>query len=186
MLALCPLIAASDTVVNAIGLGLATIIVSVLVGATLSILTRWLDDTMRIAATLLILAGILAIIERAMLAWFYELREALGVFLPLIVCNIALLRLWQQPLDAHRSIVDALKLGTSIAVVLVLLGIARELVGRGSLLHGAGHAFGAWFAPAELGVFDVDMGFLLAMLPPGAFISLGLLLALRNWALRTK
>jgi Na+-translocating ferredoxin:NAD+ oxidoreductase subunit E len=185
MLALCPLIAASDTVVNAIGLGLASIIASVLVGATLSIVMRWLDDTMRIAATLLILAGILALIERAMLAWFYELRESLGVFLPLIVCNIALIRLWQQPLDARRAIFDALKLGTSIALALLLLGIARELVGRGSLLHGAGHAFGAWFAPAELVVFDVDMGFLLAMLPPGAFISLGLLLALRNWALRT-
>ncbi len=185
MLALCPLIAASDTVVNAIGLGLATIIASVLVGATLSILTRWLDDTMRIAATLLILAGILALIERAMLAWFYELRESLGVFLPLIVCNISLIRLWQQPLDARRAIFDALKLGASIALALLLLGIARELVGRGSLLHGAGHAFGAWFAPAELVVFDVDMGFLLAMLPPGAFISLGLLLALRNWALRS-
>ena len=71
-----------------------------------------------------------------------------------------------------------------IALTLLALGLARELVGRGSLLNGAGALLGSWAQRLELKVFSVDMGFLLAMLPPGAFISLGLLIAARNWLAR--
>ena len=78
----------------------------------------------------------------------------------------------------------AMRLSLAIAAMLLVLGVARELVGRGSVLHDAGLMFGVWARAFETKVFSVDMGFLLGMLPPGAFISLGLLLALLNWLRR--
>jgi electron transport complex protein RnfE len=90
----------------------------------------------------------------------------------------------------HASFVDAvtesLRIAIGIAITLLPLGIARELVGRGSLLHDAHTLLGAWAGSAEVSVFRVDMGFLLAMLPPGAFIAFGVLLAARNWFIHRK
>lgn len=180
MLALCPLLAASDTAVNALGLGIAVILATIIASTLQLALQRWLDDSIRLAATVLVLALIVALIERAMLAWFHQLHGSLGVFLPLIAVNTVLLRNWQDH-DSIEGLANNIKAAVSIAIVLLLLGIARELVGRGSLFHDIDKMFGAWFSSLELVVFRVDMGFLLAMLPPGAFIAFGLLLALRNW-----
>lgn len=183
MLAMCPLLAAGDTAVKAVGIASAVIVVTVLSGAIMQLLSRWLDDTLRTAATLLMLAGIVALIERAMLAWFHPLHDALGVFLPLVAANAALVRAWHEP---ERSPLETFRATSSlslrIALVLLLLGLARELVGHGSLFDDAGLALGAAVASLETLVFRVDMGFLLAMLPPGAFIALGLLFAFYNWA----
>jgi electron transport complex protein RnfE len=83
--------------------------------------------------------------------------------------------------DRAVALRRAVIIGIGIGLTLLVLGVARELVGRGSLLHGAGSMLATWASHLEIRVFRVDMGFLLAMLPPGAFISLGLLIALRNW-----
>jgi electron transport complex protein RnfE len=183
MLAMCPLLAASDTAVKAVGIAICVIIATVLSGAILQLLARWLDDTLRTAATLLTFAGIVALIERAVLAWFHPLHDALGVFLPLVAINAALIRAWHAP---HAAPLETLRATSSmslrIALVLLLLGLARELVGHGTLFDDAGLALGAAVAWLEMLVFRVDMGFLLAMLPPGAFIALGLLFAFYNWA----
>jgi electron transport complex protein RnfE len=180
VVALCPLIAANDTVVSALSLGIATVLVGLLSASVIALLKRWIDEDTQLVAVLLVTAGFVAIVELAMRAWFHVARETVGIFLPLIVCNLALM---QRMRDASGTSGDMLrdiaKLTASVAVVLVVLGVAREIVGRGSLLYNAQALIGS--VAGEISLFRVDMGFLLAMLPPGAFLSLGLLLALRNW-----
>jgi electron transport complex protein RnfE len=102
----------------------------------------------------------------------------MDVFLPLIACNYALLRALDS--QGAASLGDSMRIAATAAAAMLILGVARELVGHGSLMHDAGASVGSWFKPLEWTVFDLDMGFLLAMLPPGAFIAAGLLIALRN------
>ncbi len=100
------------------------------------------------------------------------------MFVPLIVSNLIVIQHLQARHESFgNALAGSLRIATGIAVTLLPLSIARELVGRGSLLHDAGTLLGEWAGWAEMSVFRVDMGFLLAMLPPGAFISFGLLLA---------
>ena len=181
MLALCPLLAVSDTVPNAIATAISLLLVVALSSSMLWLLARFIDRDIRWAAGMLVTALVTAIVERSMSAWFHEIRQSLGVFVPLLVCNVAIVYRFSTARSAGmRLLREALALSLAAAAALVILGIARELVGRGSLFHDASHAFGAWASFAETVVFDVDMGFLLAMLPPGAFFAVGLLLALYN------
>jgi electron transport complex protein RnfE len=121
-------------------------------------------------------------VELLMSAWLSDLRSALNLFLPLIVSNLIIVHhLQERHATRGEALIGSVKIAVGIAVTLLPLSIARELVGRGSLLHDAGKLLGAWAGWSEIGVFRVDMGFMLAMLPPGAFISFGLLLAARNW-----
>lgn len=182
LLALCPLLAVSDTVVNALGLGVAVMIIVPLVTALVAAVRGRLDDELSLATGLLVLAGSIACMELLLRAWFPDLRESLGVFLPLVLANAVIVgHLQMTPAGRREALVLSLRTSGQIAVTLVLLGVLRELVGRGSLLHDAGLMFGSWASALEANVFRVDMGFLLAMLPPGAFISLGLAIAARNW-----
>jgi electron transport complex protein RnfE len=177
--ALCPLLATSDMLVNALSIGAATILVALVSSSILAVLVRWLDDDTHLIACLLVTATVLAIVELAMRAWFHVARESLGVFLSLIVANLAIVHHMRAREPAARIIARVFKLTLTITLVLVILGVAREIVGRGSILHEAQALIGS--LADEITLFRVDMGFLLAMLPPGAFLSLGLLLALRNW-----
>jgi Na+-translocating ferredoxin:NAD+ oxidoreductase subunit E len=184
LLALCPALAVSDTIVNAFGLGLAILIIVptcfALAGTARLVIGRRLSEDAVLAVNVLLFAAVIACAQLLMRAWFHDLRQALGIFLPLILANLPVL----QALQATRSltaVARAFKISIYIASTLLILGIARELVGRGSLLHDAAHLLGQWADGLEMNVFRVDMGFLLAMLPPGAFIALGLLIAARNW-----
>jgi Na+-translocating ferredoxin:NAD+ oxidoreductase subunit E len=182
LLALCPLLAVSDTVVNALGLGVAVMVLAPLATALVAAVRNWLDDEISLAASLLILAGSIACMELLLRAWFPDLRASLGLFLPLVLANVIIANHLHVASGRRRAaLLASLRTSGQIAVTLALLGILRELVGRGSLLHDAGLMFGTWASALEANVFRVDMGFLLAMLPPGAFISLGLALAARNW-----
>jgi electron transport complex protein RnfE len=173
--ALCPLLAASDTLVGALSVGIAALVTFACTTALLALLGRWLERDTRAIGTLLLAACVVALIELTARAWLHPAYQATGVFLPLVVANLAFVHLTYDATSPAR----VLRLMLAAAAALVILGIAREIVGRGSLLHGAQLLLGA---PAdEITLFRVDMGFLLAMLPPGAFIALGLLLALRNW-----
>ena len=182
LIAVCPLLAMSDTVVDAVGIGVVVLLVVPLATALLLLLRSRLSDETALAASMLTLAALVAGVELLLSAWFSELRTSLTLFVPLIVSNLIVV----QYLSArHESFgvafIGSLRIAIGIAVTLLPLGIARELVGRGSLLNDAGNLLGASASWAETSVFRVDMGFLLAMLPPGAFISFGLLLAARNW-----
>jgi electron transport complex protein RnfE len=182
LIAVCPLLAMSDTVVDAVGIGVVVLIVVPLATALLFLLRSRLSDETALAASMLTLAALVAGVELLSSAWFSELRTSLTLFVPLIVSNLIVVQyLSAQHESLGATFIGSLRIATGIAVTLLPLGIARELVGRGSLLNDAGNLLGAWAGWAETSVFRVDMGFLLAMLPPGAFISFGLLLAARNW-----
>ncbi|HEX2493802.1 MAG TPA: Rnf-Nqr domain containing protein [Steroidobacter sp.] len=187
LLAMCPLLGVCDTAVNGLGMGAIVVIVA-LAGAALFTLVRpLLTEETQFAGAFLTLAGVVACLETLLLAYFYDLQAALGAFTPLVPANVALAGALTAERDARSgALARAAMVGAAAALMLIILGCARELVGRGSLLHDAGLMFGLWARPLEIKVFRVDMGFLLGMLPPGAFISLGLLLALRNWAARRR
>ena len=179
-LSVCPLLAVSDTISNAIGLGLTVIVTLLLSQPIGAIATHWLEDEWRLTAMCIILAAVASGAYMLMQAAVPMLHQALGIFPLMIAANAAVAaRFLAAKTSIVRRLIDAAKLGVQIAAMLLVLGIARELVGRGSVFHDAGNQFGDWARSLQL--FRADMGFLLAMLPPGAFISLGLVLALRNW-----
>jgi electron transport complex protein RnfE len=187
MCAVCPLIGVSDTIVNAIGLSAALLLILPFASALTLLVRRWLDDATLLVACMLITAGLVACVELLMSAWFHDLRETLGVFVSLLVANIALVgRMIDRSHTPAQIWLGSVKLSLEISALLLLLGIGRELVGRGSLLHDAAFLFGTPARSLEINLFSVDMGFLLAMLPPGAFISLGLFMAVRNWYLQRR
>lgn len=182
LLALCPLLAVSDTVVKALGFSALVLVIFPLATLLLSLIRRWLDDAIILPASLLVTAGLVTAAELFMRAWFHDLGVSFGVFLPLLAVNIVVIDLIQAPpQDRATALIRSVRIALGITLTLIALGLARELVGRGSLLSGADALLGDWADRLEIKVFSVDMGFLLAMLPPGAFISLGLLIAARNW-----
>jgi len=182
LLALCPLLAVSDTVVKALGFSVLVLVIFPAATLLLNAIRRWLDDSIVLPASLLLTAGLVTAAELFMRAWFHDLGASFGVFLPLLAVNIVAIDHLRAP-DSNRveAVLRSVRIAIGIALTLIVLGFARELVGRGSLLSGAAMLLGGWGERLEIKVFSVDMGFLLAMLPPGAFISLGLLIAARNW-----
>lgn len=187
LLALCPLLAVSDTVVKSVGFGAIVLVLLPLATLLLGVVRRWVDNTIILPASLLITAGLVTAAELLMRAWFHDLGESFGVFLPLLAVNIVVIDQIQTPArDRLAALRRSVRIAIGIVLTLLALGLARELVGRGSLLNGAGALLGSWAEHLEVNVFSVDMGFLLAMLPPGAFISLGLLIAARNWLTRER
>jgi electron transport complex protein RnfE len=184
LLGLCPLLAVSNTAVNGLALGLATLFV-LLVSSTLVSLLRgaWRPE-IRIPAFVLIIASAVTAIDLVVQAFFGELSRSLGIFIPLIVTNCTILGRAEafasrRPVGAAAQ--DALAQGLGFAAVLLVLGAAREMIGQGTLLAGADMLFGPAAAGWEIAVLPFDDGLLLAVLPPGAFILLGLLVAGRQF-----
>jgi electron transport complex protein RnfE len=184
LLGLCPLLAVTNTVINAIGLGLATTLTLVASNLAVSLARRSLRPEIRIPAYVLIIAAVVTTIQLLMQAWFHDLYRVLGIFIPLIVTNCAIIGRAEAfasrnpPLPA---MLDGLATGLGFLLALVALGALREAVGRGTLLSEAHLMFGALGESLELTLIPGHPGFLLALLPPGAFIGLGLLVAGRNW-----
>lgn len=183
LLGLCPLLAVSSTFINALGLGLATTIVMVGSNVTVSLLRNHIKQELRIPIFVLIIASFVTIIELSMNAYWHELYNILGIFIPLIVTNcviIARVEAFASKNDVKSSLIDGLMMGLGFTVVLLLLGSAREIIGQGTLFSHAHLMFGENFQDVQLTLIDNYGGYLLAMLPPGAFIGLGLLIALKN------
>jgi electron transport complex protein RnfE len=184
LLGLCPLLAVSNTVVNAIGLGLATTLTLVFSNLTVSLARRVLRPEIRIPAYVLIIASVVTVIQLLMQAWFHDLYRVLGIFIPLIVTNCAIIGRAEAFASRNKplpSLVDGLATGLGFCLALVALGALREVVGRGTLMSQARLMFGDMGDSLQIVLIPNHPGFLLAMLPPGAFISLGLLIAGRNW-----
>ena len=184
LLGLCPLLAVSATVVNAIGLGLATTLTLVFSNLAVSLARRALRPEIRIPAYVLIIASVVTVIQLLMQAWFHDLYRVLGIFIPLIVTNCAIIgraEAFASKNPPLPSVIDGLATGLGFCLALVALGALREIVGRGTLMSQAGLMFGDLGESLQLTLIPDHPGFLLAMLPPGAFIGLGLLIAGRNW-----
>ncbi len=183
LLGLCPLLAVSNSLVNGLGLGIATVAVLCASNLVVSLSRNLLRDEIRIPVFVLLIASLVTVIELVMNAWFHGLYRVLGIFVPLIVTNCAIIGRAEAFASRNRplpSLLDGLAMGGGFAATLVVLGAARELIGRGSLLDGADLLFGDIASNWTLQFFDPEHGFLLALLPPGAFIGLGMLVALKN------
>ncbi len=183
LLGLCPLLAVTSTLVNGIGLGLATLITLVLSNTLVSLIRGFVRNEVRLPVFVLIIASIVTIIELTMKAFFYDLYLVLGIFIPLIVNNCAIIG--QAEGFASKNPVgiaalDGLMMGLGFLIVLSLLGAMREIIGFGTLFAHADLMFGD-AANALTLVFNDDYGgFLLAVLPPGAFFGLALLIVAKN------
>lgn len=183
LLGLCPLLAVTNTVINGLGLGLATILTLVASNGLISLLRNQIPDEARLPVFVMIIASIVTIIELSMNAWFHELYLILGIFIPLIVTNcsiIARAEAFAARNPVGPSLLDGLMMGLGFTAVLVVLGAMRELIGQGTLLSQAYLMFGETARGFTITVIDDYRGFLLALLPPGAFIGLGLIVALKN------
>lgn len=183
LLGLCPLLAVTGTVINGLGLGLATMLVLLGSNCTVSLIRKWVPNEIRIPIFVLVIASFVTVIELLMNAFTYGLYEALGIFIPLIVTNCAIIgraEAYASKNPLKQSAFDALVMGLGFTLVLVLLGAMREILGNGTLFSGAHLLFGDWAYAIEITVFETDSSFLLAILPPGAFLGMGLLIALKN------
>jgi Na+-translocating ferredoxin:NAD+ oxidoreductase subunit E len=181
LLGLCPLLAVSTSVVNGLGLGLATTLVLVLSNLTVSMIREFVRPEIRIPVFVLVIASFVTAVELAMNAWFHELFRVLGIFIPLIVTNCAIIgraEAFASRQPPPLAVLDGLAMGIGFTGVLVTLGAARELIGQGTLFAGAHMMFGEGARAIEMQL--VDGGFLLALLPPGAFLGLGLMVAAKN------
>lgn len=184
LLGLCPLLAVSTSVVNGVGLGLATIMVMVCSNAIVSLVRQWVPGEIRIPVYILIIAVLVTVIDLSMNAWVHGLYLVLGIFVPLIVVNCNVLgraEAFASKNPVLPSMVDGLMVGLGLTLILAALGGMREMLGKGTLLSGIDLAFGPAAKAWVITVIPDYHGFLLAVLPPGAFIGLGLLIAWKNW-----
>jgi electron transport complex protein RnfE len=182
LLGLCPLLAVSTSLGHGLGLGLATLGVLVASNCAAALVGRHLPSEVRIAVFVLLIASLVTAVELSLAAWVPGLHAALGIFLPLIVTNCLLLaraEAFASRQPVRYAALDGLAMGAGFLAVLVVLGSIREVLGRGSL-GGDLHTLLGTATPLGIEVFARQHGFLLAALPPGAFIVLGLLLALRQ------
>jgi len=184
LLGLCPLLAVTGTVINGLGLGLATMLTLMASNLSVSLLRGLLRPEIRIPAFVLIIASVVTTLELLMQAWMHDLFLILGIFIPLIVTNCAIIGRAEAFASRNRplpALVDGFATGLGFCLTLVLLGALREIIGRGTLLADAQLMFGSLGENMTITLVPDHPGFLLAILPPGAFIGLGLLIAARNW-----
>lgn len=184
LLGLCPILAISSSVVNAVSLGLATALVMTLSGAAIAPIRNLVPNEARIPVFILIIAVLVTVVQFSINAWMYKLYVVLGIFIPLIVTNcivLARIEAFASKNPALQSALDGLAMGLGLTVVLAMLGGIREIFGHGTLLSGIDMVFGEAAKSWMITVVPNYHGFLFAILPPGAFITLGMLIAGKNW-----
>ena len=179
-LALCPLLAVTGTATNGLGLGLASTFVMVTSAVLVALLRDIITPEVRIPVFVLIIAVLVTLVDLAMNAWAHDLHKVLGLFIPLIVTNCAILGRAESFASRNRvlpALFDGLMMGIGFTLSLVVLGAVREILGSGTLFQGAALMLGKAMAFLELTLIPDYRGFLLAILPPGGFVALGFILA---------
>lgn len=183
LLGLCPLLAVSNNIVNALGLGIASTFVLVMSNVTISFIRQYVTREIRIPVYVTVIAALVTSVDLLMEVITPGLHAVLGIFIPLIVTNCIILARAEGFASKHpvdQSLIDGLGIGLGFTAALVVLGAMRELLGQGTLLAQADMLFGDWAKDLTLQVVQLDHGMLLAILPPGAFIGLGLMIAAMN------
>ena len=183
LLGLCPLLAVSTSVGSALGLGLATMLVLVASNAIAALAGPHLPREVRLAVFVVTIAAAVTAVELSLAAWWPGLHASLGIFLPLIVTNCLVLaraESFASRTPLAGALLDGLAMGLGFLLVLLALGASRELLGHGSLGADLQLLFGERFAGLGWQVAPPGHGLLIALLPPGAFVLLGLMLALGN------
>jgi electron transport complex protein RnfE len=183
LLGLCPLLAVTGSVVNALGLAAATTMVLVCSNTAVSLIRNIVSDAIRLPAFVMIIASAVTCIELLMQAFAYELYQILGIFLPLITTNCVILGRADAFASKNKlgpALYDGFIMGVGFGVILVLLGAMRELIGTGALFANMDLLFGSGAANWEIVLVEGYQPFLLAILPPGAFIFTGLIIAAKN------
>jgi Na+-translocating ferredoxin:NAD+ oxidoreductase subunit E len=183
ILGLCPTLAVTTSATNALGLGLATAIVLMMSNLAISLVRNWVPNEIRIPVYVMIIAALVTCVQLLMNAYFYDLYQALGIFIALIVTNCIIIG--RAEAFANRNppllaLFDGLMMGIGFTLVLLVLGGVREVLGQGTLFAGAEQLLGPWAASLKIVLFQADAGFLLAILPPGAFLALGFIIAIKN------
>ena len=183
LLGLCPLLAVTGSVVNAMGLAAATTLVLICSNASVSLVRNIVSDAVRLPVFVMIIAAAVTCIELLMQAFTYELYQILGIFLPLITTNCVILGR-ADAFACKNSVApaayDGFIMGAGFAVILILLGALRELIGTGALFANMDLLFGPAAASWKVVLISDYQSFLLAILPPGAFIFTGLIIACKN------
>lgn len=183
LLGLCPLLAVSNSVVNSLGLGLATTFALVFSNTIVSLIRNHVTHEVRLPVFVLVIASNVTIIDLLMNAFFHDLHKILGIFIPLIVTNCAIIgraEAFASKNAVDKAAADGLFMGLGFMLVLVVLGAMREVIGTGTLFGRSDLLFGNLAKNWSIEIFHDYGGFLLAILPPGAFIGLGLIIALKN------
>jgi len=183
LLGLCPLLAVTSTITNAMGLGLATTMVLIGSNLTISLVRNWVPNEIRIPVFVMVIAAFVTCVQLLMNAFAYELYLSLGIFIPLIVTNCVIIgraEAFASKNPVLPAAYDGLMMGVGFTLVLMVLGAMRELLGQGTLFDGADLLLGPWAQALRIEVFQVEQSFLVALLPPGAFIGMGFLIAGKN------
>lgn len=182
LLGLCPLLAVTSTATNALGLGLATTLVLTLTNTAISALRRWMPAEVRIPIYVMIIASVVSAVQMLINAYAFGLYQSLGIFIPLIVTNCIVIGR-AEAFAARNSVaisaLDGFAIGLGATSAMFVLGSLREIIGNGTLFDGADALLGSWARVLRIEIFHTETPFLLAMLPPGAFIGLGLMLAVK-------
>ncbi|MZI93421.1 RnfABCDGE type electron transport complex subunit E [Vibrio sp. CAIM 722] len=183
LLGLCPLLAVSSTITNALGLGLATMLVLVSSNVVVSLVRDYVPKDVRIPVFVMIIASLVTCVQLLMNAYAYGLYLSLGIFIPLIVTNCIIIGRAEAFASKNAvlpSALDGFWMGLGMTTVLIVLGSLREIIGNGTLFDGADLLLGDWAKVLRIEVFHFDSSFLLALLPPGAFFGVGFLIAAKN------
>lgn len=183
VLGLCPLLAVTSTVVNAMGLGLATLMVLMGSNLAVSLIRNFVGESVRLPAFVMIIASFVTCAELLMQAFTYELYQILGIFIPLIVTNCTILGRADAFASKNRpgpAVLDGAMMGLGFLAVLIVLGGMRELIGQGTLFADMNLLLGPMAADWVVRPFENYPDMLFMVLPPGAFVGLGLLIALKN------
>ncbi|MEQ4509935.1 MAG: electron transport complex subunit E [Dickeya sp.] len=180
LLGLCPLLAVTSTATNALGLGLATTLVLTCTNIAVSALRRWVPGEIRIPIYVMLIASVVTIVQMLINAYAYGLYQSLGIFIPLIVTNCIVIgraEAFASKNTVILSALDGLFMGLGATSALFVLGAIREILGNGTVFDGADLLLGSWARILRVEVVHMDSPFLLMILPPGAFIGLGMMLA---------
>ena len=183
LLGLCPLLAVSNSATNALGLGIATILVLICSNTVISLFRKQIPQEIRIPIYVMIISTTVTIVQLIMNAYTYSLYQSLGIFIPLIVTNCIVIgraEAFASKNTVLHSIFDGFAMGIGMTFSLFILGALREIWGTGKLFVGMENLFGEWAKSLQIDLFQLDSSFLLAILPPGAFIGLGIILAFKN------